>query len=252
MRKGNDSSFLIQEEILLGVNLGADFTAEHEWGIAGIKQAFGIPSGDKDWGIKRREITRVPSDFGWTKGAMAKSQGLYLVRHYDGKVPDFSKDGELRTWSANTLACAWDDKTFGVFSTDAQEIEYLKSIYDAFKGGDGAIFMGGGGHVFQRSGLVLAIASRISQEFLNGWYEADKAAYLLDQEVEATGIRQLLKERKCSYFALSPRRADDGSIIYWLNPMEQHANNYGWFKLEDLQEWTDAKGKIPKALAAKG
>ena len=36
MRRANDSKFWIEEGILIGLSLGADFTSEHEWGIAGI------------------------------------------------------------------------------------------------------------------------------------------------------------------------------------------------------------------------
>ena len=68
MRKGNEPSFIQHENTILGVSLGADFTAEHECGIAEMKKLLGIPMGEKDWGIKRRQVTNVPgkNGFGWT------------------------------------------------------------------------------------------------------------------------------------------------------------------------------------------
>jgi len=245
MRKANDSGFIFNDEVLVGVNLGVDFTSEHEWGIKGIKKLFGIPSGEKDWGIVRRKITRVPNTvtFGWTTGYEGTGEGFYLFDTWDNLKPNFSKYTELRSWR-DTLSCAWDEKSFGVFSTSDAEIGYLHQIYDAFLNSDGAVFMGGGG-VWGNTGLRLVIASRLPQDVMDKWYAADKDHYELDQEVEATGIRQLLKEKGKKYFALSPRRQPDGSILFWLNPMEQQQNNYGYMTLQDLQDWAEGKGKIP-------
>lgn len=252
MRRSNDSKFLtVDNNVLIGVNLGADFTSEHEWGIKGIKDLFGIPSGEKDWGIVRRKITKVPSSpiLGWTKGRMPNSEGFYLYDTWDEKIPDFSDYSELYS---HNLACAWDEKSFGVFSSDPAEQSQLKIIFDAFRDGDGAIFLGGGG-LWQNSGLCLVIASRIPKEFIDGWYKADKERYDMDQVVEATGIRQLLKEKGKRYFALSrpTYRKSDGKLILWLNPMEQGQNNYGWFTIDELREWADGKGKIPIATGGK-
>src|SRR5690554_1350633 len=45
---------------LLGVNLGADFTAEHEWGIKRLRDIYAID--DDAEGIGRRRIGVVPKD----------------------------------------------------------------------------------------------------------------------------------------------------------------------------------------------
>ena len=43
MRAGfNNAEVLFHEGEFVGVNLGADYCSEHEWGIGKIKQAFGI------------------------------------------------------------------------------------------------------------------------------------------------------------------------------------------------------------------
>lgn len=245
MRRGNDSDFVMNNKQMAAVLLGSDFTTEHEWGIADIKSAFGIPSGEKDWGIVRRKITRVPDmlTFGWTTGYAGKGEGFYLEDPWDDKKPDFSSNYEISP-REQTLACAWDGGSFGVFSTSNEQIGYLHEIYDAFLNLDGAIFMGGGGP-WKNSGLVLAIASRIPQKFLDEWYAFDKDHYDLNQEVEATGIHELLAKKDKRYFSLRPRRQSDGSISYWLNPQHQRENNCGWFTLEDLKEWAEDKGKIP-------
>lgn len=69
------------------------------------------------------------------------------------------------------------------------------------------------------------------------------------------GIKKL-KEANCRYFACSPKWSHeikstaDGEIktkypvIFWLNPMEQDRNSYGWFTVENLELWTQGKGPI--------
>jgi hypothetical protein len=254
MRRANDSKFWIEDGVLIGLNLGADFTAEHEWGIKGIKKLFGIAPKDTDFGLIRSMITNVPADsiFGWTKGNMPESQGFYLLDTWNGKIPDFSKEGELRTYSfrgnAHTLACAWDETSFGVFSSDPAEIAQLQTIFDAFRNGDGAIFLGGARGIIGNAGLVLCIASKIPASVTKAWEEADSESYRMEQEVVKSGIRDLLKAKGKRYSALSRphHREKDGKLTFWLNPMEQQDNNYGYFTIDDLKEWAEGKGKIPR------
>jgi hypothetical protein len=182
---------------------------------------------------------------------MPESEGFYLYDSYRNEVPDFSNYSELHSWD-DKIACAWDEESFGVFATTSKEKGLLREIFMAFQAGDGAIFLGGGG-LWKNSGLCLVIASRIPQYFLDGWYKADKEYYDMDQVVEETGIRQLLKEKVKKYFSLSrPHyRKEDGKLTFWLNPMDQQDNNYGYFTIDDLREWADGKGKIPIAKGKK-
>lgn len=54
-------------------------------------------------------------------------------------------------------------------------------------------------------------------------------------------------------FALSPSRPlatnekkSKYDLRYWLNPMEQRHNNSGYFTVEELEQWIENKGPIPK------
>ena len=60
-------------------------------------------------------------------------------------------------------------------------------------------------------------------------------------------LEKILEKAKCRYYALSLRWKDDDKkeVIFWLNPMEQDKNNFGWFTVEDLKDWAKGKGKIP-------
>jgi hypothetical protein len=33
--------------------------------------------------------------------------------------------------------------------------------------------------------------------------------------------------------------------MYFLNPMRQQENNFGWFTVEELEQWMEGKGPIP-------
>ena len=58
MRHANDAEVMKIDDKLVGFNLGADFCAEHEWGIKGIVREFGV-DGNKV-GIDGRMVTVVP------------------------------------------------------------------------------------------------------------------------------------------------------------------------------------------------
>ena len=87
--------------------------------------------------------------------------------------------------------------------------------------------------------------------------DADKDAKRLQKADLKTGVKKKLEKAGKRYFACSPKWANeikstaDGKIetkhdvIYWLNPMEQNIHNFGWYTVEDLEEWIEDKGKVP-------
>ena len=58
----NDYAIIVDDKNdnqFLGIALGYDYCAEHEWGIKGIKRDFGIPEpSKKKMGVKSRTITK--------------------------------------------------------------------------------------------------------------------------------------------------------------------------------------------------
>jgi hypothetical protein len=259
VRKGADGN-----PLLLGVNLSSDFCAEHEWGIKDTKEALGIP-GDVPgiYGLKRRQITRRPEGLMWTKftskyfvsswdveRGIAKKKGNVTL-HNEGFVfhdwyyrePDkLALNSEL---SGVGLRGAWSEDDFAAISSKSEEIVALKEIFAEFEKLNIALCFSGALPVFDNPGLVFAIADRLPQTVLEDWDKYDRDQEQIKKEFAATGIEKLLKETGKTYYALSPRRREDGSLWYWLNPMEQQKNNYGWFVLEDLQAWARDEGPIP-------
>lgn len=266
MRRGRENGLLKSDDgKLVGINLGSDFTSEHEWGIKGLKEKFGIP--EKGYGIEKRTMTKLPTiSKSWVSHSQQQSSAIHFLdqekntllivsdyfdpekfdlRHMD--LENYREDESLQT--------AWDEKTFGINATSAEDRQAVRDVYTAMLDGDVAIWLGGGG-VFKNAGLVLAIVSMIPEDNKKQLYDADKDHEKLLKAAEATGIAKKLEKAGCKYYALSPKWAGeikstcDGEIktkhpvIFWLNPMDQQDNEHGWYTVEILELWAQGKGPV--------
>ena len=271
MRRGNKPEIIVFSEQILGVNLSSDYCAEHEWGIKQIKREFGIPDDISVYGMPRRKITITPETVNWVSyDKREEIDGKKQMVHYEGFVyrPWYyeqtpsqaaANNSELtiyRPWKriigdapTPSLGSAWSEGDFGVVSYDAETQKALKEIFENFATQNIVIMFAGTDTPFENPGLVIAIADRIPYDYVLAWYNADKDWHKVRKEVEAMGIEDLLKKAGRRYFALSPRRQEDGSIKFWLNPMEQDKNNFGWYTLEDLKLWALDEGPIPIKVA---
>lgn len=279
MRRGNQGKAVhrLKDGSLLGVNLGADYTAEHEWGISDLLDLYGVE--DEQEGIDRRIIRRAPrenilfdavrlklTDYSGKKPKATTSTWWGLVSlsrpagwpGFDTLSEDTVKSLELWPYGDADIHGAWDGGSFGLLSQDeslARELSEAIERLDICLG-----LFGGGGNPFGRAGLCLLIASRIPQAVQDAWLENDRDGRRLEAAAEATGVAQRLKEAGRRYHALSPKWASEikstkggevktkHPVIYWLNPEKQDLNNYGWFTVEQLDQWIDGRGPIPKTV----
>jgi hypothetical protein len=261
----------VEDGKLIGVNLSADYCAEQEWGIKVIRRHFGLADDKSVIGIQRRTITKCP-EVVWGKDrwdsepglqffpGKTKASNMYLMlgRH-PIKEADL-KDGhfELNSWRDENIGAAWDEGSFGIRVKGESYRGYLTEIYEAFKKLDIAIFLGKTmpGNPFENAGLQLMIVSRIPENCKKVMYDGDVDYNKLQEASAATGIEAELRAAGKSWFALSPSWADrfkstkDGDVktsypvMYWLNPMEQHINNSGWFTVEQLRDWAKGTGPV--------
>jgi hypothetical protein len=241
----------------LAVNLGADYCAEHEWGIKKLYEAFGVKSELKNYGLKRRKISKVPKSLVWVKLIDGRQGFAYrnfwfrpaeesLVGDSDLKSYDVF-DREKRKMKPNPvqLCCAWSDDDFACVSKDLTDIKYLREIFDQFKKKNIIFTFSNALPAFENPGLIIAIADRMPNEVVEILTKADREAYEVEQFVVKTKIRELLEKNKKGYFALSAKRWEDGGVRFWLNPMEQDKNRAMWCTLDDLKQWAEGKGPIP-------
>jgi hypothetical protein len=249
MKRTYNGQIVVDEQgQLAGIALGADYCAEHEFGISSLQFAFGLQTDEKTWGIERRRVRQVPKGLVLLHQKKKKEQCAALVfeRYCDENraIPS-----TLVFYGDEELVCAWDESSFGVMVRQKDE-KYLTEMIQAFRNHDVAIGLSGG-HVFQNAGLSLMIISRLPKETLDTIYEADKDYYMLKKAAAKTGIEERLKKAGKRYFALSPRWADGTkkAVKFWLNPCDQHIYNSGWYSVQDLDNWIQNKGPIIKNRA---
>lgn len=239
----NPEMILEKNGSLIGINLGADYCAEHEWGIKGIQRKLGIDT--TKLGLDKRVISKTNSDLSWLRNIEFNSNKKPKVFWSGFWMGDFYGKPYFDDGGCGELYAQWDDGGFCALAYPSEKRSQLEKIYEAFAKNDIAIWLGGGG-VFENAGLCIAIASALPKDMVDKWLAYDLEALKIKEEFAATGIEDKLKAAHKAYYALSPRRDKDGSLVYWLNPMDQDKNKFGWFKLKDLEAWINNKGPIPK------
>jgi len=257
MRRGTHDvgTFVSEDGVFQGISLGWDFTAEHEWGIAGIKHDYGLRDvSRKVNGIESRRIQRIP-DF---LQLIIKQDITYLIstRHFaaDDKPTKKFIDGKMSAYGDGELQAAWDSGSFAFRVTGKENRKYLKELMIAFNNDDVIITFGNGdpANPFSRNGMLFLIASRLPQSYNDELVAVDTDRFDRYDMMEASGIEKKLRDAGLSWFALTPKmwaNEEKTEVSYWLNPAEQHKYNSGWMSIADLEEWAEGKGKIVKVMA---
>ncbi len=278
MRRGSHNEFIVKDGIFVGINLGWDFTSEHEWGIKGLNQSFGIEGVTngvmkKRLGIEARRVAVLPPHF----ALIEKSEYTYLVSAKYRSLADSSKkeldrmieaywptEKDKKYWKDReevVLQTAWDEGSFGIAVKGKEPRKYLKELFKAFNENDVVITFGHDGNPFSNAGLMLIIASRLPQDYVDAQKEADLDGIALGKASDKTGIIKRLEKSGRRYFACSPKWAKEikstvngeiktkHDVIYWLNPMEQTKYDHGWWTVEILDQWIAGKGPVMKESA---
>lgn len=275
MRRAYNGAVLRDDQLnITAVNLGSDFCAEHEWGISGIKSKFGISSnndgllnslvGSKKLGIDARKITQTPTSlvqFDSVIETSSKGKKDHKSMFGIGMVSEWRTNAEPSSEFDHYIKGAyfepareevlgfWNESKFMFLLESARDVAEFS---DAFKNKDVAIWVGASGPL-KNGGLILAIVSRLPEEFKKEMLEADQDSIELKKAAESTGIHSILKEAKCEYYALSPRWKNESKkeIVFWLNPQEQNRHNFGWYDVATLKQWAKGEGPIIKTAVTK-
>ena len=278
LRKGRDCKWLMCEDgKLLGISFGADFCAEHEWGIKPIKKIFGI--NDELTGVAKRAATIVPPFAHLRYGSVqaptssrsnAKKTDVFVIR-----CQDYFSSGELGWYGGRDKLvvdsyfsdpeCLWSESGFAIAT---QNKAYYEQLVDALIDRNVCIGLFGGMVVFSNAGLTILIKSRIPNGIADQWLAADLDAISLQKASDETGIIAKIKAANDKYvaeqnekgaryvrapneyYACRPSWNNDKKVktkwrvVYWLNPCNQSQNQYGWFTAEELELWLEGKGPI--------
>jgi hypothetical protein len=240
-----------------GICLGYDYCSEHEWGIDKIHLHLGI---DKN---KQGFDGKLVSNFQEDQFFYKKGKGFSILVHswfYDiGKIREMSLP-DLKKRFADISPCgkqpkdsfAWDEGSFGIWAVTEDAIKQTDALWEAFQKKDIVVWLSGSNNPFGGSGLTLYIASQIPDEAKTYWLNFDIDVELLKKAHEDSGVEKLLAKANKKFFALSPRWndkmgvKDKTNLVWWLNPYDQKNNDCGWFGIQDLIDWTNDIGPIPK------
>ena len=221
MRKAHqDFGFLFENDTFIGVSLGFDFCAEHEWGINQLKEDFDIPEKTKkNLGIKSRKITKVPESLRFKKdgkdGAVLWTAYSIFDDEYIEELPSdlenykekikssikwdkkFREDWKKRYGEdrepKDSMISAWDSKSFGIAVYGEKEVKWLEELYDAIKNKNAAItsLRISGDNPFSNASLSVIIADRLPQYVLDAIYNADKKYFDLYEYEKKIGMKKI-------------------------------------------------------------
>lgn len=278
MRKAYNNVSIVRNEEkeneLIGVSLGYDFCAEHEWGIKEIKENFGISAKDKI-GIDARSITKGSVIFkekdglGLIRGCDSFAARYHKLddRSFDECIPHdlkyLDKDKEVHT--------AWCDNDFCVIGP----VEDIREIANAFEKKNICFATINDMPAFGGTSLCILIKDRVPQEAVEQMAYVDTKARDLSKYEEKIGITKLKEkkykstysndfdEKKHKYWmALSPRWINyknedpeskinsntEYDIMYWVNYGDDET--YGWFTVEQIKKWLETPGLKLKDIKA--
>jgi len=264
-RATNDTGWIELDGALLGVALGFDFVAEHEFGTRGIREDFDLSGGP---GTDGRKMRAIPKNLMFLENqdyAVAKPRknskdvrtAMLVLASDDYQIPKQALVHPSASYydsKRDDVVAFWDERSFAVIVQGDENIIKLRRLWNAMMAKDVLVGMGPGTSFMRKGGLTFMIDAEFPKQWREDLLAADLDAIALDVACKQTGIADRLKAAGRRYYALSPRWCNkegvsNGSkddIRWWLNPCDQDKNNYGWFSLAQLEEWIQGKGPIPK------
>jgi hypothetical protein len=209
---------------------------------------------------------------------------LWTKRYSSDCIPmdleDYKKDLQYRKkryitdppeekYMKDFIRTAWSGEGFGIGTIGSEETKYLTELYECFQTNNIVIssLATMPNNPFARAGLAIMIADRVSQDWLDSMYSADKEAYDLAKYVKKIGTAKLLAKygnkngyRGDKFFSsCTPRWIDYDNEVdreiekkkdntkydveYWVNYSDDDDNS-GWYTVEEIREWMKGKKKL--------
>lgn len=275
---------------MVGIALGFDFCAEHEFGADGMYATLGVDRHLPGFGAIA--ATRVPTHVQFEERTVRsppkknhqhfkkevdrdklKEAVLYVSAQFpmDHEEPDVFKRAEqvcgkmndLR-WNAydperDNLQTAWDSSSAIIHVRGARDVERLRELHTAMMEGN-LVLNAPAGQGFTRTdgGLSFGVADRFDQAYRDRMLQDHEASMRLKFAAQASGVTELLAQQGKHYHALSPAWMDQGAereLIFFLNPdnyRQPQPATSGYFTVDELKAWAQNTGPAieDKALDA--
>jgi len=217
-RASQDYGLIIEDDKFIGVALGYDFCAEHEWGVEDLRRRCGIPYlTRKNMGVKSRTITKAPP-LVFKEETYKRKKFALLLTGKEWRTKEENEDflpNDLTYWikdlvrneewnlkypdtrgGKDNIITAWNGSGFGVGVMGKKEIEYLKDLKVNIEKNNLTIAVANlrVKNPFAGSSLCLLITDRIPQETLDALYLSDKE-YLDREEYEKKiGMKKIIEK----------------------------------------------------------
>lgn len=256
-RCGKSPEFVVHNNEFLGIILPSDCCAEHERGCDKLLKLFGINKYEPTegpFGLERRKATKSPSGkllYGKHNDMAALTVGFSI---FNGENLFDSLPICLKHFpkSSNLIDGAWNDYSFGLI-VRGDNINKLQYLYNQIEASNIVIFQSTNWHDYRSQGLVIAFANTFPKIDSDNFLKSDKDKMRLYKTLRNSGIVNKLERSRKEYFSLTPawckdheRKNTKYDIVLWLNPRDQFAYNYGWFTVEDIEQWINNKGPVVK------
>jgi hypothetical protein len=226
MRKASqDNGIIVEEGKFIGIALGYDYCAEHEWGIKDLKRICGMPEASKrNMGVANRTITKVPlivfKEESVEKGTKNLMKGRYAIL-YTGvqwrskEENEASIPHDLRNWKENlswnawwnaehpdtrgdkdNIITAWDGGSFGVAVFGDKEVEWLKELKTAIEEKSLTIAVANlrAKNPFAGSSLCLLITDMIPNALVDAMYMGDKEYFDREDYEKKIGMKKIIEK----------------------------------------------------------
>lgn len=248
--------------MLVGLNLGFDFVAEHEFGYRWATENLGRPVKiDREHvGVPARMNTKHEMRLELVERngevwfyARPPSIGLSTDRTLADQLADVKKaeyiirDVMLEPVLGADIRAAWNDRDgFIVVGQSDKGNEGVRLVHEALLVDacliDQRLEWAG------RGGLCLIDTRRLPQTFFERQKETDIGWLDLQDAAMATGVAAKLTAAGKKYYTLEPAwaNAEKTAVHFYLNPHDQTHCRYGWFNVRQLEEWARDEGPVLK------
>jgi hypothetical protein len=218
MRKAsNNYGLIVLNDVFVGISLGYDYCAEHEWGIKKLKTLCDIPEGTKmNMGVESRTIRKTPLLLFQKQTVKNIEYALLCTKnsYYDDSdinkhIPHcftnyVSNLQSNKKWTDNhpdreskdNISTAWDESSFGIAVMGEKEVGWLSELNEAFQDKNVTIAVVNlmAKNPFAGSSLSLLITDRIPKESLDLMYSADKEYFDRIDYEEKIGMKKIIEK----------------------------------------------------------